>query len=458
MRDEDAAGKEVKLPYQEKGVTWLKAKTRALLGDDMGLGKTPQTIWAADELALKTILVVCPAAVRFNWVLEFQKFSKYQAEIVPSRPSAFGFPDVAVVSWDWAARYGGTELPPRDLLILDEAHFAKNPNALRTKGVFSKAWQDRDEDGNKIGPVLSGLAHKARRIWALSGTPAPNHPGELWPLLCTFGATPLGYAAFTDTYCSKRVLDDGTSVMSVRKNMVPVLRKMLSGIMLRRLKKDVLLDLPPVDVQTMAVQADPEDQAALAAVIEKCGGAINTLQELIRRDPASAAHHIAHAIEHLGSLRRVVGIAKAKPACEIIHDALDNRAFNKVIVFCIHKDVVTIVRKALAKFGVVAVVGDTPPTLRKEAVEKFQKDPGTRVFIGNIIAAGTGLTLTAAQDVFMLEQDWVPGNNRQAIDRAHRIGQVGSVTARFVHLVNSVDEQVARVLARKAKDFEAVFN
>ena len=456
MRDE--GGGEVKLPYQATGVRWLKTKTRALLGDDMGLGKTPQAIWAADELNLKTILVVCPAAVRYNWVLEFQKFSKYQAEIVPSRPSAFGFPDVAVVSWDWAARYGGTDLPVRDLLILDEVHFAKNPNALRTKGVFSKAWQERDEERRRIGPVLSGLAHKARRTWALSGTPAPNHPGELWTLLRTFGATPLGYAAFTDTYCSKRVLDDGTSVMSVRKNMVPVLRQMLTGLMLRRLKKDVLTDLPPVDVQTMAVQSDPEDHAAMAAVVEKCGGAITTLQNLIRRDPANAAQYIAQSIEHLGSLRRVVGIAKARPTCEIIFDALENKAINKVIVFCIHKDVVAIVRKQLAKFGVVAIVGETSPTLRKEAVEKFQKDPLTRVFVGNIIAAGTGLTLTASQDVFMLEQDWVPGNNRQAIDRAHRIGQLGSVTARFVHLVNSIDEQVARVLARKAKDFEAVFN
>lgn len=451
-------GRATRKPYQEKGVSWLKTKTRALLGDDMGLGKTPQAIWAADDLAVRTILVVCPAAVRYNWVLEFQKFSRFQAEIVPSRPSAFGFPDVAVVSWDWVARYGGTDLPVRDLLILDEVHYAKNPNALRTKGVFSKAWQERDENGNKTGPVLTGVAHRARRIWALSGTPAPNHPGELWPLLRTFGATLLGYGAFIDTYCVKKVLEDGTSVLSVRKAMVPVLRKMLSEIMLRRLKKDVLKDLPPVDVQTLAVEADPDDRAALEAAAEASGAAISHLQKLLREDPRNAAVHITHAIEHLGSMRRVVGIAKAKPACAIIHDALETKAINKAIVFCIHKAVVDIVRKALAPFGVVEVVGATPPSLRKTAVEKFQKDPATRVFIGNIIAAGTGLTLTAAQDVFMLEQDWVPGNNRQAIDRAHRIGQAGSVTARFVHLVNSVDEQVARVLARKAKDFEAVFN
>lgn len=443
-------------PYQREGVDWLKEKRFALLADDMGLGKTPQAIVAAEELGLKRILVVCPAAVRFSWVDAFNRFSGYVAEIVSSKPLATGMPDVAVVSWDWASRHGGFPMAHRDVLILDESHFGKNPHAQRTAGVFKASWQEQVEGSDPV--VRHGLAAKSRRVWALSGTPAPNHPGELWVLLYCFGVTKFSYSGFTNHFCCKNTLADGTNVMTVRRSTINDLRSMLKPIKLRRLKKDVLKDLPPVDIQEVPVEAAPDDALLLREIEEKAAGDISHLSAMLKADPVNAARTLETHIGHLGSLRRIVGIAKAKPACDIIEDALENGAINKVIVFCLHRDVVSRVLTRLSRFGAVAIVGSTPPGERRLAVERFQTGPSIRVFIGNIIAAGTGLTLTAAQDVFMIEQDWVPGNNRQAIDRAHRIGQLGSVTARFVYLTGSIDDQIAKILARKARDFDAVFN
>ena len=166
-------------PYQIEGRDWLLNRKFALLADEPGLGKTAQVITALDKLNLQKILILCPAVARINWAREIKTWSTYSGDvsIIDGRNQHIDFGGIVISSYDLA------DCAPKgewDLLVLDESHFLKSLETKRTRTVFASG----------------GLAHHTKRIWALSGTPAPNHAGELWVLLYTFGITPLKYEDF----------------------------------------------------------------------------------------------------------------------------------------------------------------------------------------------------------------------------------------------------------------------
>jgi SNF2 family DNA or RNA helicase len=159
----------------------------------------------------------------------------------------------------------------------------------------------------------------------------------------------------------------------------------------------------------------------------------------------------------LGTLRRWTGLAKAPAILDILEEELETGQLDKVVIFGVHQAVIEMAAKRLAKFGAVTLYGKTPPAQRQRNIDAFQNDPKCRVFVGNVDAAGTTITLHAASEVAALESAWVPSTNAQAYKRAHRIGQTKPVRVRIFSLADSCDEQVEAVLLRKARELTKIF-
>lgn len=163
----------------------------------------------------------------------------------------------------------------------------------------------------------------------------------------------------------------------------------------------------------------------------------------------------------VSTLRKHHGLQKVHAACEILDEELSAKAYKKVVVFAIHRDVIEQIRTEMVKrgYGVVTLYGKTPPNQVVKNIEKFQRnDLGTQIFIGNITACGTAINLTAAHHVIFVEQDWVPGNNAQAAMRCHRIGQKMPVSVRVLSVPDSVDSVVTRRLMLKSNQLAQIFD
>ena len=149
-------------------------------------------------------------------------------------------------------------------------------------------------------------------------------------------------------------------------------------------------------------------------------------------------------------------MVKAEIAVEVVRGELEGTD-EKIVLYALHKEAIDRMRDGLRHLGVVVVDGRVPQGRRQELIDKFQNDPSCRVFIGQILAAGTAIALWAARSVLMVEADWVPSNNEQAMSRCRHMEQKGSVLARFLSLVGSLDEVKTRVLARKTATLDALF-
>lgn len=444
-------------PYQLIGAKWLSEKNFALLADEMGLGKSAQSIRAADTLFAKRILIVCPAVARRTWLQEFVKFSNARRSfyIIESRELSEPLKDKSVIcSFDLVDVVPSDET--FDVLIIDEAHYLKSISAKRSKLILGK----------------QGLVHRAKRVWALTGTPAPNHAGELWPLLYVFGATPLPYDGFVEKFCTTIQTARGPKIIGNKSENIPVLRHLLSKIMLRRKKEDVMKELPPITYADITVEPGLVDIGTQSSFVQYCYPPeriheLNRILELEKKMVEEATRHTHLGAEgvkvlealakSVSTLRRYNGLQKVEAVADIIEEELTFGAYDKVVVFAIHRDVIEALRVRLSKFGAVTLYGGTDPEKRDKHVKSFQNNPKTRVFIGNIQAAGTNITLTAAHNVVFVEQEWTPGNNAQAAMRCHRIGQTKPVFVRVVSLSDSLDQRVNQVLKRKTRDLTEIF-
>jgi SWI/SNF-related matrix-associated actin-dependent regulator 1 of chromatin subfamily A len=157
---------------------------------------------------------------------------------------------------------------------------------------------------------------------------------------------------------------------------------------------------------------------------------------------------LADSMPQGGILRQMIGVAKAPSIVKLVIDEFQD-GLDKILIFAWHTSVIEILRKGLADYNPVVINGATPIKDRHDLVTQFQTDPNCRVFIGNIIAAGEGITLTASNHVLFAEQSWVPKDNIQAAKRAHRIGQDKPVFVRFASFAGTIDDLITRAVARK---------
>lgn len=390
--------------YQEAGAAWLAARPRGYLGDEMGLGKTAQAIVAADRAGARQVCVICPASVRANWEREIETWS-------------FGLWGYDVLSYDAAVRRG---LPAADTYIVDEAHYLKTATAKRTRACLG----------------ANSPLRKAARVWALSGTPAPNHVGELHTWLSFMGAGEgLTYRQFLDRFTNWQMTEYGPKVWGNKRAAMDDLKALVDRAMLRRLKSQVLKDLPAVRWGDISLAS-------------RVGYSVNQLaNDLVISDSLPSED------EHIARLRREVGNAKAQALADFLAEELESSG-EKIVVFAWHRSMMDTLEATLARFGTARIDGATPTARRQGVVDRFQTDPTCRVFVGQLTAAGVGITLTAAASLVFAEMSWTPGDNAQAAMRIHRIGQTQPVLIRTATLRGSIDEAVNAVLARKTRALE----
>jgi SNF2 family DNA or RNA helicase len=462
--------------YQVQAILWLAQRRVAILALEMGLGKTGVAIRAADQLKLRKILVVCPAVALTNWAREFAAWQLIPRTVAcvhqsKDRPKA----DVIIVNYDKLSRNSVADLldQPWDLVIFDEAHALKSPSAKRVKVAYGKLYCPLGD------PDQGGIVSRAGYVWCLTATPIPNNLSEIWthlralaPQLLPTGPNgrPLNQWQFNERYCECRDTPFGVQIIGNKQSALPEIRAMLAPFVLRRRKRDVLPDLPPIRFTTTIIEPDeidPElkrlethrDVEELARTLEAAKAAQELDGGLVSREERfDLLETLANRPGHIATLRRMTSLVKVDPALALLVDELESGALDKVIVFAVHRETLGLLERGLTKFGPVMIHGGTSPTHRQRAIDSFQLEPSTRVFIGQIQACGTAINLTAASDVVFVEASWVPSDNAQAASRAHRIGTTSAVLVRFLALAGSVDELVQETLARKTAAIAEILN
>lgn len=459
--------------YQVSGRSWLRQRLSApdtkavLLADDAGLGKTLQALGAAQDLNAQNILVLCPAGARRVWQMEITRwFPEWSSRVFLVEPGVSLdkiklrlslLPVILVVGYDEMSRGDNNRLPAVlvqvwwDLLIVDEAHYLKNPSN-RTIAVYGSR-------GN-----ATGVQAACAKVVLLTGTPTPNHAGELYQHYRTFwsstllvpnrGGRPgdpshraLTQVEFEERFTRYRDTVYGRQVVG-SKNQAD-LRDRLRDVVLRRRKDEVLPELPPLRVADIPLAPVPDWRDRLGTNAVALAQRLDLAAMRASDDQFISALAASAITNHSGaSLRRQLGELKVSPAADWITERLDST--EKILVFAWHVSVLEHLRRRLAQFDPVLVTGDTSPTGRVTAIDLFQHRRNVRVFLGQILACGTAITLTAANEVTIVEPSWVPGENVQAICRAHRLGQRDSVLASFLYLPDTLDERIMQTFRRKA--------
>jgi SNF2 family DNA or RNA helicase len=332
-------------------------------------------------------------------------------------------PRWVILSYNEAAKRAKEFGPGWDLLILDEAHYLKNPDSQRTKAIFA----------NGIG-----LARKARRVWALTGSPVLNRPVELYPILKTMAADRIHpfttFALYAHQFCG--AFWDGRGLNVRGASNLPELRRRLEGFMLRRVQEEVLSELPDLIVSRVPVALSREAERKIAQFEE----------EVQNRDALLSPTQEAYGqLGDLATLMRVTGEAKVPAAADYVRGLLET--VNKVVVFAHHRDVVHALEAELKEFAPVIYVGGMGDIAKSSAIRLFRSEH-CRVFIGNIKAAGTGINglQDVASDVVFAELSWVPEEMKQAIFRLKRMGQKARrVHAHVLHAPGTLESAVLAV-------------
>lgn len=420
--------------YQKAGIdyalgAYARGQAGVIIGDEMGLGKTVQALGFVNALRLTNVLVICPASLKINWQREADRWLADPFLSVGVADPKRGLPDddMVVCNYDILGR-----LPLRerqwDVIIVDEAHLIKNPDAQRTRET---------------------LAIPTPFRLFLTGTPVLNRPVELWPLLHACAPEVWGdYGAFVGKYCGAHMRRIGRkTVLDVRgaSNLGELRERLRGTVMVRRSKRDVLHQLPEKRHEVLVLPRD---------------GAETLLREesrlWARLTPEEAAQALdagkTPSLEGLAEVRRKLGEAKVRPALEYIRGCLEGEG--KLVIFAVHRAVLEALRAALP--GAAMVHGGTPLAVRQEAVDRFQRDPQVRVFLGQIQAAGVGLTLTASSHAIFVEQSWSPSEMQQAEDRIHRRGQSRGVLITRVVFDLSLDALLFKISAKKSRVLEKV--
>lgn len=452
-------------PFQYEAVMFALARNRSYLGLDPGLGKTPISVVMANALYDQSptfFLFICPPFLTRNTAEEFSKWKTF-----PSLPKIYNSDDGVAYSQtnfliipdsilhrsedrkEILSRIRERKnLGFRVQAFVDEAHRYKNGDSARTKALLGFMVREK---GKLVRQ--KGILDHADRITYLSGTPMPNRPIELYSILSHSAPETIDFMNRFDyglKYCGGYETDFGWDFNGGSKESVAALAAKVKNKFMLRLRKAVL-DLPPKleEILVLSDDAGPKLAKMEAQILEQVGG---TDPEAFARNMTALSMKAGkEGMDlHISTYRRLLGIEKAKATAQVIASILEETE-ESILLFAIHKEVVQALTHHLGKYNPLVITGETPMKERHEIVQQFQSENGPRLFIANIQAAGVGLTLTKATRVEFCEYSWVPGENDQASDRAHRIGQKESVYVRYHVFKNSIDKAVLETNLRKRR-------
>ena len=442
--------------HQKAGIYYSTIHNRdhVLIADAMGTGKTPMTIGIANYNKFKKGLIISPNSAKINWQRECLKWSTVTDNIgvidSKSTEKQIGYYDYCVINYDILQKHQSVLTSiDWDFVVCDEAHMMKNPKAIRTK-------------------IAMDLCDRADYRALLTGSPIVNRPHELWNLIHTLN--PVFWRNWMDfvyTYCDAyKNPYTGEFDFKGASNLPELQDKLRMTLMLRRLKKDVLKDLPPKTRQLIEIPASRKFTNVLVAqekYVGKIAGSFDATDSYdAKLSPEENEKKFRDKIKKLGKLsssdfesiqelRHMTALAKAPEVGEFAKEILESKP--KIGLYAHHRDVLDYFIKLFGKQAVSIIGGDSVKK-RQIAIDRFQTDPSVKVFIGSIQAAGTAITLTAADVCIFAEMDFVPGINGQVEDRFHRIGTVNPVNIYYTMLQGSLDWYIANMVISKLENIE----
>lgn len=388
--------------YQVFGAQYSLHQQRSMLGDEMGLGKTVQALAVLAHLTAqgqRRFLVVCPASVLINWLNEIEKHSRLKAHSLhgPDRDSAARFwlrnGGVAVTTFGTLGALANVRGAEVAMLVVDEAHYVKNPDAQRSQ-------------------VVASVMEEAQRTLFLTGTPMENRVEEFRHLV---GYLQPGVASSVD------VTDAVAGARAFRRAVAPVY--------LRRNQEDVLTELPDrIEVEDW-VQLSPADDTAYRDAVRS---------------------------RNLMAMRQAAFHAGESAKLERLHEIVAESAADglKVLVFSYFLGVLGTIGRRLGPAAMGPITGAVSPAARQQLVDEFTRRDGHAVLLSQVEAGGVGLNMPAASVVILTEPQWKPSTEEQAIARAHRMGQIRKVQVHRLLAKGSVDERLREIQERKSLLFD----
>jgi SWI/SNF-related matrix-associated actin-dependent regulator 1 of chromatin subfamily A len=420
--------------FQLEGVNFaLGHFGRALIGDEMGVGKTIQAIAAAycymDEWP---VLIICPASIKYNWRDEFMRWiptlEKKDFYILKSKRTMKNSAKVWIASYNMAMLLDEMLCSKiLNVVIADECHYLKNYNAKRTKNIL---------------PILQ----RARRVLMLSGTPVMSRPAELFTQLAAIRPDVFfSFKVFADRYCDPKVLFTHTDY-SGSSNIKELFTLISNTVMIRRLKSDVMAQLPAKLRQKIEIPVVAEHCRSIKKLYYEVKKKKEFFKDIAVSDVgANDVELAAKKMEtdmFMSKAYMLTSKAKMKGVAEYVSYLIQSEC--KFIIFAHHLEMLDAIQEQVIKENVkfIRIDGSTSSDGRYRGVQAFQNNKDCLVAVLSILAAGQGLTLTAASTVVIAEMAWAPGVMIQAEDRAHRIGQVKSVNIHYLFGPNTLDEYI----------------
>ncbi len=420
------------LSHQKEAIEKLVGSRRFILADDMGLGKTTSTIIAALETGAKKILIICPASLKINWEREIANYTDRSVYIAEGKKFSTES-DFVIVNYDILKNFHDPKEKEDSLLfksqfelvILDEAHMVSNAQAQRTK-------------------IINSYVKTIKRVWLLTGTPMTSRPMNYYNLLNIIESpVAQNWMAYAIRYCQGYQFNAGKrKVWNVTgASNLEELKDRTSKQILRRLKEEVL-DLPDKIITPVYLRLKSKEYEDL----------MGEYYEWFDKNQNESSS-LTVQFSKLMKVRKVISNEKAKQTIEFAENIIEQG--KKVIIFTNFTDTLQTIYQHFGKQAVY-LDGSCNKVQRQFAVDQFQDNEKITVFVGNLKAAGVGLTLTSAEAVIMNDLSFVPAEHAQAEDRAYRYGQKNNVLVYYPLFENTIEGAVYDILNHKKKIISTV--
>ena len=413
------------LEHQKEAIQKLLENKKFILADDMGLGKTTSTIISALETGAKKVLIICPATLKINWKREIENYSDRPIYIAESKNFSNEH-DFVIANYDIIKNFHDPKKKEDsvilktqfDLVIIDECHMIKNPQAIRTK-------------------LINDIVKKTERLWLLTGTPMTSRPMDYFNLLSLVDSpVSKNWMAYAIRYCAGYQFNaGGRKIWNVTgASNLEELRDRTSGTILRRLKENVL-DLPDKIITPVYLKLKSKAYEDV----------MGEYYDWYDKNPEESKS-LTVQFSKLTKVRQIIADEKIHQTIEIAENIIEQG--KKVIIFCNFTDSLN---KIVEHFGKTAVKldGSMAQHERQYSVDQFQENEKIKVFVGNIKAAGTGITLTAGEAAIFNDLSFLPSDHAQAEDRSYRYGQKNNVLVYYPIYQNTIESIIYDILNNK---------
>ena len=419
------------LSHQIEAIEKLVGNDKYILADDMGLGKTTTTVIASLESGFNKCLIICPASLKINWEREIRNYTDRSVSIIEGK--IWEPADFVIINYDILKNFHDPKDPKNsvimkekfDMIIVDEAHYIQNAQAARTK-------------------IVNDISNKLGKIWLLTGTPMTSRPMNYYNLLHLVDSpVALNWMGYVRRYCNGYQFTVGKKrIWNVQgASNLEELRDRTKPHVLRRLKEDIL-DLPDKIVTPIYLKLKSRDYEYLMG--EYYAWYDQSKQE---------SNSLTVQFSKLMKVRQVIAEEKIKNTCELAENIIEQG--KKVIIFTNFTDTLNQIKEHFGK-SAVKLDGSMSKHERQFAVDQFQENEKITVFVGNLKAAGVGITLTSGEAVIMNDLSFVPSDHSQAEDRAFRYGQKNNVLVYYPIFENTVESVIYDILQSKKSVFETV--